>query len=72
MHLPRILQNKVAQNAGWIVCGSLMNKVLAFFVSVLTARYLGPDNYGLINYAAAYTAFFASVCTLGIDRKSVV
>lgn len=67
MHLPRILQNKVAQNAGWIVCGSLMNKVLAFFVSVLTARYLGPDNYGLINYAAAYTAFFASVCTLGIN-----
>lgn len=71
MRLPQILQNKVTQNAGWIVCGSLMNKVLAFFVSVLTARYLGPDNYGLINYAAAYTTFFASICTLGINSVIV-
>ena len=71
MHLPKMLQNKVAKNAGWIVAGSLMNKVLAFFVSILTARYLGPSNYGLINYAAAYTTFFASVCTLGINSVIV-
>lgn len=71
MRLPKILQNKVAQNAGWIVCGSLMNKALAFFVSILSTRYLGPDNYGLINYAAAYTTFFASLCTLGINSVIV-
>lgn len=55
------------QNAGWIVGGRLLNKVLAFLVGILTARYLGPGNYGLINYAAAYTTFFASICTLGIE-----
>lgn len=35
------------------------------------ARYLGPSNYGLINYAAAYAAFFASLCTLGINSVIV-
>ena len=41
--------------------------VLSFVISILTARYLGPSNYGLINYATAYVAFFTSLCTLGIN-----
>lgn len=41
--------------------------VLSFAVSVFTARYLGPSNFGLINYAGAYVAFFTSLCTLGIN-----
>lgn len=71
MRLPPMLHNKVVKNAGWIVMGSLINKVLAFLVSVLTTRYLGPDNYGLLNYAVAYTTFFASLCTLGINSVIV-
>ena len=67
MGLQRILKNKVVKNAGWIIGGRLANKLLAFLVGILTARYLGPSNYGLINYAAAYTSFFASLCTLGIN-----
>lgn len=59
--------NKVVKNAGWIIGGRVFNKLLALVVGALTARYLGPGNYGLINYAAAYTTFFASVCTLGIN-----
>ena len=41
--------------------------LIAFIVSIFTARYLGPSNYGLISYSAAYVAFFTSVCTLGIN-----
>ena len=41
--------------------------VLSFLVSIFTARYLGPSNFGLINYAGAYVAFFTSLCTLGIN-----
>lgn len=59
--------NKVVKNAGWIIGGRLLNKLLALIVGALTARYLGPGNHGLINYAAAYTTFFASICTLGIN-----
>lgn len=67
MGLRNIFKNKVVKNAGWIIGGRLANKLLAFLVGILTARYLGPSNYGLINYAAAYTSFFASICTLGIN-----
>lgn len=67
MGLKNIFKNKVAKNAGWIIGGRLGNRLLAFFVGILTARYLGPSNYGLINYATAYTTFFASICSLGIN-----
>lgn len=71
MGLRSVFRNKVVKNAGWIIGGNLANKVLAFLVGILTARYLGPGNYGLINYAAAYTSFFASICTLGINSVIV-
>lgn len=67
MKFVSILQNKTVRNAGWIIGGRLTNKVIAFLVGILTARYLGPKDYGLINYATAYTTFFASLCTLGIN-----
>nr|MBQ8244945.1 flippase [Oscillospiraceae bacterium] len=67
MNLKKILRNRTVANAGWIIGGRLMNKVLAFLVSIFTARYLGPDHFGLINYTAAFTTFFASLCNLGIN-----
>ena len=65
--LTKLTGNKVARNAGWLIAGKVIHMVLALFVSLLTARYLGPSNYGLINYAGAYTTFFFSLCTLGIN-----
>lgn len=67
MNLKQTLKNKTLRNAGWIVGGRLMNKALSFLVGILTARYLGPGNYGLINYVAAYVTFFTSLCNLGIN-----
>lgn len=64
-------KNKVVRNAGWIIGGKVANKLLAFVVGIFAARYLGPSNYGLINYAAAYATFFASLCTLGINSVIV-
>lgn len=67
MIIHRILQSKVIRNAGWIVFGRVYHMILAFVIGLLTARYLGPNNFGLINYAITYTSFFASFCTLGIN-----
>jgi len=50
-----------------MIVGKVIQMAFGLVISMLTARYLGPSNYGLINYAAAYTAFFASICTLGIN-----
>ena len=67
MIIHRILQSKVIRNAGWIIFGRVYHMVLAFVIGLLTARYLGPNNFGLINYAITYTSFFATFCTLGIN-----
>lgn len=69
--LRSLKKNRVVKNAGWIIGGKLANKLLAFVVGIFAARWLGPGNYGLINYAAAYATFFASLCTLGINSVIV-
>lgn len=66
MRLGSILKNRVARNAGWIIAGRVYHMLLSFLLSLLTARFLGPGNFGLLNYAATYTTFFASFCSLGI------
>lgn len=61
------LKSKESKNAIWLIGGRVAQMVLSLFVGVLSARYLGPSNYGLINYAAAFVTFFLSLCTLGIN-----
>lgn len=67
MKIQNILKSKVTKNAGWLIGGRVYHMLLAFVIGLITARYLGPSNYGLINYALTYTTFFASFCTLGIN-----
>ena len=62
-----IFKNKIAKNAGWLIAGKIGQMAINFIAGLLTARYLGPANYGLISYAAAYTGFFAAFCNLGIN-----
>lgn len=69
--IKKLLSNKVAQNAGWIILGKVLQLLISLAITLLTARYLGPSNYGLINYASAYTAFFSALCTLGINSVLV-
>lgn len=63
--------SREAKNASWLIAGKVIQMVLSFVVSIITARYLGPGNYGIINYATAYVAFFTSLCTLGINSVIV-
>ena len=65
--IKELLENKITKNAGWIIAGKIGQMAINFLAGLLTARYLGPSNFGLISYAAAYTGFFASVCNLGIN-----
>ena len=67
----RILESKEIKNAGWLIAGKIAQMLLSFFVGLMTARYLGPSNYGLINYATAYVTFFTALCTLGINSVIV-
>ena len=40
--------------------------MITFLIGMLTARYLGPSNYGVIGYAASLVAFVSPIMYLGI------
>ncbi len=67
MKFKMILKNKEVKNAGWLIGGRVVQMALSLIVGVLSARYLGPGNYGLISYGGAYVAFFSSLCNLGLN-----
>lgn len=69
--IKRLFRSASVKNAGWLIFGRIGQMVISLVVGLLTARYLGPANYGLINYATAYTAFFMAFCTLGINSLLV-
>lgn len=66
-----IFKNRSVQNAAYLIAGRVLQMAFGFIVTLLTARFLGPSDYGLINYATAYTAFFTAICTLGINNVLV-
>lgn len=45
--------------------------LLSLVVGVLSARYLGPGNYGLIHYGTAWVTFFVAFSNLGINSVIV-
>ena len=65
--LLELLKGKLAQNAGWLIGAKIYQLVINLAISMLMARYLGPSNFGLVNYAASFTTLFTAICTLGID-----
>lgn len=65
--LKKFLHDPTVSNAKWMIGEQLVQMVISLLLGVATARYLAPTNYGVINYCAAYVAFFASVCTLGLE-----
>ena len=58
-------------NSGWMMAQQIYSMLLSLVVGALSARYLGPSNYGLINYAASITAFVIPVMKLGIESTMV-
>ena len=61
------LNNKIVKNASWIIMCRIAQAILSLLVSMITARYLGPSNYGLITYASSIVAFIVPVVQLGLN-----
>lgn len=41
--------------------------LLSLAVGMITARYLGPGDYGTLNYTASYVSFFSVAASLGME-----
>ncbi|MBP1934985.1 O-antigen/teichoic acid export membrane protein [Ammoniphilus resinae] len=66
-----ILRSKTAKNALWLIGEKIFTMSIGLLTISLIARYLGPENYGMLNYAISFVALFAIFSTLGLDSVSI-
>lgn len=66
-----LLKNKIVKNASWIIASKVAQSIIGLVISMLTARFLGPSNYGLINYAESVVSFLTPVMSLGFSHVLV-
>lgn len=57
----------VAANAGWLYLDQGLRAVIALLAFSAVTRYLGPEQYGLLAYAAVFPALFLPLATVGLD-----
>ena len=63
----QIANNKVVKNAFWMIACKIIQMLLNLVVSILSARFLGPSGYGLLNYAASIVVFITPLTYLGFN-----
>ncbi len=69
--LDKLKGNRFFSNTMWDIGGKVFQMGLTAVVGMLTARYLGPSNFGVIGETASYVAFFSVVCQLGFTSTAV-
>lgn len=55
-------------NTGWLIFDRFLRMAVGIYVTVWVARYLGPEQFGLLNYAFALTAILSLLSTLGLEQ----
>jgi len=64
VHRPNLA--KIVDNVGWLFLDKMLRMGLGILVTVWMARYLGPEQFGLLNFAIAFTGLFGVVASLGL------
>lgn len=64
-------KQKILKNVYWAMLGKIVNMVGQLFVGILVARYLGPEQYGVMNYVISYVALFTIIATFGLSNIEV-
>lgn len=62
---------KVFRNLYWAVLGKVVTLLGGLFVGILVARYLGPEQYGLMSYVVSYVSLFQVFATFGMDNIEI-
>jgi len=68
-HRPNLI--KILTNIGWLFSERVLRMGIGLVVGVWLARYLGPEQFGLLNYALAFVSLFVAIATLGLQDIAV-
>ena len=59
---------KYLKNTSWLFWERLLRLLIGLFVGAWVARYLGPEQYGLLSYVQSFVGLFIVLSTLGLDN----
>ena len=64
-------KQKIVNNLLWAVGGKVINLVGSLVLGIIVARYLGVEQYGLMNYVISYAFLFQTLASFGLDSIEV-
>lgn len=62
---------KVAKNTSILFVSQSMSYILVFLYTFFSARYLGPENFGILSFAIAFASIFGIFTDLGLSTLTV-
>jgi len=65
------MRGKVMKNLMWAVGGKVITLLGGLLVGIVIARYLGPKDYGVMNYVISYVFLFQTLALFGLDGIEV-
>ena len=61
----------IISNVFWALVGKLTGLASALLVGIFVARYLGPTQYGIMNYAVSFVTLFLVIATFGFENIEI-
>ena len=58
---------KYGKNISWLLVEKIVRIVLGITIGAWMARYLGPRDFGVFNFAQSFVGIFAALSVLGLD-----
>src|SRR5688572_20022442 len=68
MHFIALPFGKYIENVFWLIVEKGFSLFVGVMVGIYVARYLQPENFGLLNYSISFVSIFSVFATLGLDQ----
>ena len=60
-------KKKALKNIAWAICGKIFSLLSILVVGIIVARYLGKEQYGIMNYVISIVAIFQVFADFAVD-----
>jgi O-antigen/teichoic acid export membrane protein len=68
MHLGAKGFGKYFSNTAWLMVDNVSSLAIGLLTGIFVARYLGPSDFGLLNFGKSIAKFASVLCALGLER----